>query len=293
MPTLALCSLLLVHMISPRNPNLYQEKHRTYPAPNQPHREPTQSSWQQASDAARFENEQLDINNRASAYNSNYVGALGGNDTHLDPQLRRSQTMPDHLNGYQASHSQNGNDSFQDNPYSRAPFANMTTNSPASFTNRDAHSIETSRQNQIVSPGLAQSQNSIPEIRRIPHSDDRQLPPREVTRNSIEETYVLFIMCCNPSVPLSTDSTELRRGFNSPPKSDGKTFQTFTLFELIRKLELKELKTWAQLAIELGVEPPVLEKGQSAQKVQQYAVRLKVSQHFKVMAVMVLRFSWS
>jgi hypothetical protein len=27
----------------------------------------------------------------------------------------------------------------------------------------------------------------------------------------------------------------------------------------------------------LGVEPPALEKGQSAQKVQQYAVRVKVS----------------
>jgi hypothetical protein len=54
-------------------------------------------------------------------------------------------------------------------------------------------------------------------------------------------------------------------------------FSTFTLFELIQKLELKEIKTWAQLAIVLGVEPPALDKGQSAQKVQQYAVRLKVS----------------
>jgi hypothetical protein len=49
------------------------------------------------------------------------------------------------------------------------------------------------------------------------------------------------------------------------------------LFELIQKLERKELKTWAMVALELGVEPPALEKGQSAQKVQQYAVRVKVS----------------
>jgi hypothetical protein len=84
-------------------------------------------------------------------------------------------------------------------------------------------------------------------------------------------------MYCNPTVPLDTDTSELRKIFRAPPKSDGKTFNTFTLFELIRKLEQKEIKTWAQLAIDLGVEPPLLEKGQSAQKVQQYAVRLKVS----------------
>jgi protein-tyrosine phosphatase len=75
-------------------------------------------------------------------------------------------------------------------------------------------------------------------------------------------------MYCNPSVPLDTDTTELRKIFRAPPKSDGNVFSTFTLFELIQKLELKEIKTW---------EPPALDKGQSAQKVQQYAVRLKVS----------------
>jgi len=84
-------------------------------------------------------------------------------------------------------------------------------------------------------------------------------------------------MYCNPSVPLDTDTAELRKVFRSPPKSDGKTFSTFTLFELIRKLEEKEIKTWAQLAVDLGVEKPDFDKGQSSQKVQQYSVRLKVS----------------
>lgn len=81
----------------------------------------------------------------------------------------------------------------------------------------------------------------------------------------------------------NTDSAELRRIFRAPPKSDGKSFSTFTLFQLIRKLENKEIKTWAQLAIDLGVEPPALEKGQSAQKVQQYAVRLKVCKSNTIM----------
>lgn len=209
--------------------------------------------------------------------------------------------MPDHLNpdtsSFRVSHTQNGNENFSDSLYSRAPFANMTASGSPNFTNGSGQSAAgNSHENQAVASGIAQhtsrqifdpeevhsqptNLNPVPDARVIPHRDDRQLPPRDVTLDTIEEAYVSFVMYCNPSVPLSTDSGELRRGFNSPPKSDGKTFQTFTLFELIRKLEMKALKTWAQLAIELGVEPPVLEKGQSAQKVQQYAVRLKVSQY--------------
>ncbi|KAI9803937.1 MAG: hypothetical protein M1833_000218 [Piccolia ochrophora] len=104
---------------------------------------------------------------------------------------------------------------------------------------------------------------------------DRSLPSRDLTDDTIDDAFVSFIFYCNPSVPLATDSAELRRGFRAPPRSDGKTFSTFTLLELIRKLESKEIKTWTQLAIQLGVEPPSAEKGQSTQKVQQYAVRLK------------------
>ncbi|KAM3077350.1 hypothetical protein ACMFMG_006700 [Clarireedia jacksonii] len=107
----------------------------------------------------------------------------------------------------------------------------------------------------------------------------RTLPSRDVTDQTFDDAYVAFIMYCNPSVASDTDASELKKTFRAPPKSDGKSFSTFTLFELIRKLENKELKTWAQLAIDLGVEPPALDKGQSAQKVQQYAVRLKRWMH--------------
>lgn len=110
--------------------------------------------------------------------------------------------------------------------------------------------------------------------------EHRELPTHEVSDENLDDTYVNFIMFCNPTVPLDTDTTELRKTFRAPPRSDGKAFSTFKLFELIRKLEQKEIKTWAQLAIDLGVEPPALDKGQSAQKVQQYAVRLKVRHIF-------------
>lgn len=106
---------------------------------------------------------------------------------------------------------------------------------------------------------------------------NRQLPSKDVSNETFGDAYVSFILYCNPTVSAETDASELRKAFRSPPKSDGKSFDTFNLFELIRKLELKEIKTWAQLAIDLGVEPPLAEKGQSAQKVQQYAVRLKAS----------------
>ena len=105
----------------------------------------------------------------------------------------------------------------------------------------------------------------------------RSLPTRAVTDDNFDDAYVDFVMYCNPTIALDTDTTELRKIFRSPPKSDGKSFSTFTLFQLIEKLEQKEIKTWAQLALDLGVEAPSAEKGHSAQKVQQYAVRLKVS----------------
>ncbi|OKL64281.1 hypothetical protein UA08_00728 [Talaromyces atroroseus] len=107
-------------------------------------------------------------------------------------------------------------------------------------------------------------------------AERRELPPREVTDESIDDAYVSFIMYCNPNVPASADTSELRKTFRAPPRSDGKNFSIFVLWELIRKLDSKELKTWIQLAIELGVEPPSMEKKQSTQKVQQYAVRLKL-----------------
>ncbi|KAI9038361.1 putative ARS binding protein Abp2 [Aspergillus affinis] len=105
--------------------------------------------------------------------------------------------------------------------------------------------------------------------------DSRALPSRDIKDDTIDDAYVMFIFHCNPNVPLSVDTSELRKTFRSPPRSDGKSFSIFTLWELIRKLDNKELKTWISLATELGVEPPVMEKGQSTQKVQQYAVRLK------------------
>ncbi|KAL2812108.1 ARS binding protein 2-domain-containing protein [Aspergillus granulosus] len=109
----------------------------------------------------------------------------------------------------------------------------------------------------------------------IDQAENRSLPSRDITDENIDDAYIMFIFYCNPNVPLSADSTELRKTFRCPPRSDGKSFSIFTLWELIKKLDSKELKTWIQLAIELGVEPPDMEKKQSTQKVQQYAVRLK------------------
>lgn len=108
-------------------------------------------------------------------------------------------------------------------------------------------------------------------------SDDRALPSIEITDDSIDQAYVDFILYCNPSVPLDTDTTELKKGFRNPPMSDGKRFSPFTLYGLISRLESKDIKTWVQLVTELGVEHPDPAKNQSTQKVQQYAVRLKVT----------------
>lgn len=119
-----------------------------------------------------------------------------------------------------------------------------------------------------------------PHLRSIhastPATTRPDLPSRNVTAGTIEEAFVQFIFCCNPGVPSDTDTTALKEAFRTPPKSGGRSFSTWTLFELIAQFQSKEIKTWADLALRLGVEPPDQEKGQSSQKIQQYAVRLKV-----------------
>ncbi|KAL8811360.1 MAG: hypothetical protein Q9223_004012 [Gallowayella weberi] len=106
-------------------------------------------------------------------------------------------------------------------------------------------------------------------------TNDRVLPSIEITDDSIDQAYVDFVFYCNPSIPLDTDPTELKKGFRSPPMSDGKKFSPYTLYGLISRLESKDIKTWVQLVVELGAELPDPSKNQSTQKLQQYAVRLK------------------
>ena len=109
--------------------------------------------------------------------------------------------------------------------------------------------------------------------------DDRSLPSRDVSDETIDSAFASFVLYCNPSFALSTDTSELVKLFRTPPKSDGNSFSTWTLFELIRKFSAGEIKTWTQLALDLGVAPPDTDKGQSTQKVQQYSVRLKVRRY--------------
>lgn len=121
-----------------------------------------------------------------------------------------------------------------------------------------------------ISPATQPSQGP---NRFIP--SDRQVPSRDVSDETLDSAYAAFILYCNPNFPTTADTSELTKLFRIPPKSDGKAFSTWTLFELIRKFDAKEIKTWSALALELGVEPPDIDKGQSTQKVQQYSVRLK------------------
>ncbi|KAK9324692.1 ARS binding protein 2-domain-containing protein [Lipomyces orientalis] len=106
---------------------------------------------------------------------------------------------------------------------------------------------------------------------------DRSLPPiptlDETTPiGDIEDAYVQFILYCNPALQLDVDAADLRRAFRNVPKSDGKAFEVNRLLVLLRQFETGEIRTWTRLVTELGVERT---PEQSAQKVQQYAVRLK------------------
>lgn len=158
---------------------------------------------------------------------------------------------------------QSSNSSFP-----RQLFADIARNATSLFSQSSADQLSLGR----FPPASLGSRQILPTFTPT----DRALPAREVTDETLDDAYVTFILYCNPSVPLDCDTTELRKAFRLPPKSDGKTFNVYELLQLIMRLEQKEIKTWTKLAIELGVERT---PDQSAQKVQQYAVRLKRWMH--------------
>ena len=121
---------------------------------------------------------------------------------------------------------------------------------------------------------IAMGNEAIQEQEEI--QEQRTLPERDVTDETIDDAYVQFLLYCNPSIPTDVDTTEVKKGFRNPPRSDGKSFSIYELWKLIMRLERKDIKTWTQLVTEMGVELPDTSKNQSTQKVQQYAVRLKV-----------------
>ncbi|CAG8487858.1 8808_t:CDS:2 [Scutellospora calospora] len=139
--------------------------------------------------------------------------------------------------------------------------------SPANVSNPSVSTSSTTpgRSLQPIIPASGSSSLSTNTTRR-------GLPQKDVTRANIADRYLEFILYCNPSAPSDLDVSSLIRSFNSVPKSDGKTFDTWVLFQLVSKHHSGEIKTWTKLAQQLGVERT---NESSPQKIQQYAVRLK------------------
>ncbi|ETS05196.1 hypothetical protein M419DRAFT_71185 [Trichoderma reesei RUT C-30] len=127
----------------------------------------------------------------------------------------------------------------------------------------------------MSSPQAVATQTSLAVSNPRPLATRPALPDRNVTPDTIEDAYVRFIFYCNPALPLDADTDSLREAFANPPRSGGKSFSPFLIFDLVQRFYRKEIKTWTELTTRLGVEPPDLSKDESAQKVAQYGVRLK------------------
>lgn len=107
------------------------------------------------------------------------------------------------------------------------------------------------------------------------NSSSRPSPAKDINHSNIVDRYVEFILWCNPNhIPDEGQTLTLRRAFIAVPKSDGKTFDPWLLFSHVARLESGEIKTWTKLAQDMGVERT---DDSSPQKIQQYAVRLKVN----------------
>ncbi|RIB16627.1 ARS binding protein 2-domain-containing protein [Gigaspora rosea] len=147
--------------------------------------------------------------------------------------------------------------------------------SKAGSTTENSSNSSTDKVDSVNTAPINISNSSVPTFStsstNVPR---RNLPQKDVNQDNIADRYVEFILYCNPSAPSDLDVSSLIRSFSAVPKSDGKTFETWVLFQLVSKHHSGEIKTWTKLAQQLGVERT---SGSSPQKIQQYAVRLKVS----------------
>lgn len=84
------------------------------------------------------------------------------------------------------------------------------------------------------------------------------------------------MLYCNPALPPDCEVSTLRDAFRIPPRSQAKEFSPWSVFDKVKKFYNKEIPTWTEMVIQLGVDPPDLSKDESAQKLTQYGVRLKV-----------------
>ena len=201
-------------------------------------------------------------------------GALTASPTSIDPTSDMGQAASTSAESIAESTTESPTEKTPTQSTSQQPVGGTsTTPQPAAVMSAPPPS---------ASRSAAPSQAATPRPARPnypPYTARPPLPDVNVTQETIEDAYVDFIFHCNPHVPLDTDTVVLRDTFSDPPKSGGKSFNTFVLFGLIKQLETKEIKTWAELALKLGVDPPDTDKGESSQKIQQYAVRLKRWMH--------------
>jgi hypothetical protein len=207
------------------------------------------------------------VHSQSDAANFAAHADFGRPELSIDPNLE-SHPPPEHHQDRQHQH--------QDDPHQRGHYGEQ--HMQRQLYNANQYTLDTpSEQPSEASPSQFPSASPAPNPPKSGQTSytptDRSLPDKHVTDETLDDAYVAFILYCNPSVPLDCDTAELRKAFRQPPKSDGKTFSTYHLLQLIEKFERKDIKTWTKLAIELGVERT---PDSSAQKVQQYAVRLKV-----------------
>jgi hypothetical protein len=204
------------------------------------------------------------VHSQSDAANFAAHADFGRPELSIDPNLE-SHPPPEHHQDRQHQH--------QDDPHQRGHYGEQ--HMQRQLYNANQYTLDTpSEQPSEASPSQFPSTSPAPKSGQTSYTPtDRSLPDKHVTDETLDDAYVAFILYCNPSVPLDCDTAELRKAFRQPPKSDGKTFSTYHLLQLIEKFERKDIKTWTKLAIELGVERT---PDSSAQKVQQYAVRLKV-----------------
>ncbi|KAJ8110038.1 hypothetical protein OPT61_g7008 [Boeremia exigua] len=136
----------------------------------------------------------------------------------------------------------------------------------------------------VIDPALEQSnRNRHAPMAVLPHTaNDHLLQPDNAALSSAHLAHGFYSDMARNSQPPSTPSNASPR-FSAAVTPTGPVEGRKPQLHARRpraalarwKFSTGDIRTWTQLALDLGVSPPDTDKGQSTQKVQQYSVRLK------------------
>lgn len=155
--------------------------------------------------------------------------------------------------------------------------------SPQPLTPKSTSGTNANSPSITVSPGAGSTVTfSDGTTRRIAKERPTRLPDRHsVNASNVTNSYIDFVGYSDPSIDTSDANTlsHLDKKFNAVPKTEGKVFTTWSLFECVTMMHRGEISNWSQLVGKLGVSD-VSGRPQYAQRCKRWLQKYKIDCFF-------------